>query len=332
MADQVEMLRSELMTNLSEKLNQDQLKDILATFDMIAAQYEVNRKPMQLIVTGGLPEVAKYFIAAKSIENCSKSTLSQYRYKLIDFFKTVCKPYTEITTNDIRLYLNHYKCAHGITDSTVATIRSILNSFFQWCTDNEYLVRNPVTKIENIKFQAKEREPLTSYELEILRWNCQTLREKALVDFLFSTGCRVSECSKMDLSDLNWQERSAVVQHGKGDKRRIVFFNAECEVSLKKYLELRDDDCEALFVCTRKPYKRLSPRSIEIEISRIAGRCDIKAFPHKLRHTFATTGIHSGMPLERLQALMGHANPRTTLIYAKIGKQDLKYEHQKAFT
>lgn len=197
---------------------------------------------------------------------------------------------------------------------------------------NEYILRNPCANVEKIKFQTPDRSPLSSYELESLRWHCETIREKALVDFLFSTGLRVSECSAVNLRDINWEERSVLVRHGKGNKRRTAFFNAESELTLRKYLETRQDENEALFVTIRSPHHRLGIKSLQQEITRISSRCGLHVFPHRLRHTFATSGLRGGMPLDKLQALMGHSKPETTLIYAKQCQADLQREHQRVYT
>ena len=331
MSDNSELFRNAIASQLESVISQDALTSVMRVFDVTSAGYDISRKKVELIRSDGIPEVVKWFIASKAIANCSSKTLEQYRYKLINFFACVCKPFTDISANDIRLYLYRYKSEHGISDRTVDITRRVFNTFFQWLADNDYISKNPCQNIEHIKHQEKQREPLSSYEVETLRWNCHTVREKALIDFLFSTGCRVSECSSVDLADVSWEDRSVIIRHGKGNKQRIVFFNAESELTLRKYIEQRNDNNPALFVCSRNPHSRMSARSIEKEIRNIGTRCGIDVYPHKLRHTFATSGLHGGMPLERLQTLMGHENPRTTMIYAKINNADLKREHDRVY-
>jgi integrase/recombinase XerD len=198
--------------------------------------------------------------------------------------------------------------------------------------NNDYLLRNPCAKLDAVKYEPAVREPLTALQLEEVRWNCKNIREKAIIDFLFSTGLRISECSNVKLSDINWPERSVDIPHGKGDKHRIVFFNAESEFTLRKYLATRTDDVGYLFITSKGEKKKLEVRSLQNIVRKIGKRCGLHTYPHRFRHTFATHGIQSGMPLNLLQALMGHANTRTTLGYAKNDITDLKLSHRKSFS
>lgn len=327
-----ERFRSILLMNLYGNLPMEQIESILKFVDISMSDFEIKRKNFDIIPVTGLPDVVKYFLASKAIANLSKGTLRQYHYKLINFFNDVHKCYTDITSNDIRIYLYNYKIAHNSSDCYIDNIRITLNTFFQWLTDNEYLPRNPCAKIEKIKYQQKRRQPMTPYELEYIRWNTKDVREKALVDFLFSTGCRVSECSDVMLDDIDWNKRSVHIRHGKGDKERTVFFNAEAEVSLKEYLDSRKDNTNALFVGLKAPHNQLSSHAIELIIKKISMRTGVEAYPHKLRHTFATFGLHSGMPLEKLQLLLGHESTQTTLIYAKQEAEDVKHEYSRVFS
>lgn len=330
--DNTELFRNELLAKLADSMTPDQVIKVLKVFDMTCAGYDIERKAIDLIPLDGIPEVVKAFIASKSIENASMMTLKQYKYKLYNFFDAVRKPFQDVTAMDIRRYLNDYREKNGVSNSTLKHTRAVLNTFYDWCVANEYILRNPVAKIERIKANPPPREPLTYYELELIRWCCQDIREKALVDFLFSTGCRVSECAAVKLTDIDWNTRTIVIPHGKGDKARKVFFNAEAEVSMREYLKTRDDDTNALFVSVRKPHKPISSHALENIMQKIKERSSVDVYPHKLRHTFATSGIRSGMPLPTLQTLLGHVNPSTTMIYAKLDTTDLQKEHLRVFS
>lgn len=326
-----ELLRDELLLELTKEFTEDEIRKILAAFDRAASKFNITSKSLDLITTEGFPVEVKWFIAAKTVANYSMGTINQYRYKLINFFAVVQKTIPQITSNDIRLYLYWYKTNHGVGNHTLNQTRLVLSAFFGWCVKEDIIVKNPVSKLEKIKYQEPQRQPLTPYELEELRWNCTTVREKALIDFLFSTGCRVSECAAVKLSDIDWEARSVIIRHGKGDKCRTVYFNAESELTLRKYLETRDDDCEGLFVSLRQPIHSISSRALENIVNAIGERAGIHAFPHKLRHTFATIGLNSGMSLDKLQKLLGHVKPETTMIYAKLGQDELQQEHKRIY-
>ena len=327
-----ENFRTILALNLCQ-VTQDpeMMQKILQTVDITMSDFEVSKKPMDIIPATGVPEVVKYYLASKAIANRSKTTLKQYRYKLINFFETINKAYSDILPNDIRIYLFNYKMEHNASDSYMESIRITLNGFFQWLVDNEYLQRNPCAKVEKILFQQKRREAFSTLALEELRCKCNDVREKALVDFLYSTGIRVSECASVMLSEINWEKNAVRIPHGKGDKERIVYFNDESKVSLLTYLQTRTDDVPALWVSTRKPYHQIQAHALENIIKAIGKRTGQRAFPHKFRHTFATVGIKNGVPIDKVQILMGHASANTTHIYVDQDMNQVHMEYQKAF-
>ena len=327
-----EKFRTVLTLNLSSVIQDTEvMKNVLQMVDMTMNDFEIAPKQVDLIVADEFPEVAKYFLASKGIANLSKNTLRQYRYKLVNFFSAVKKSYADVTANDVRIYLFNVKQEGNLSDNYIDNIRVTLNTFFQWCVNNDYLDKNPCAKIEKIKYQVKPREALTPYMLEQIRYHCENVREKALVDFLFSTGCRASECMDVLLTDINWEKNAVAIRHGKGDKYRIVYFNDESKVSLKEYIDSRHDDQPYLWVSEREPHHQLHAHALENIIRKIGQRIGIRIYPHKLRHTFATIGLRNGMPLDKLQILMGHSNPKTTLIYAEQDNSQLQIEHQKAF-
>lgn len=327
-----ENFRTVLSLNLCQ-VTQDpeMMQNILKVVDITMSDYDIIKKPMDIIPATGLPEVVKYYLASKAIANCSKGTLKQYRYKLINFFNIMKKAYSDILPNDIRIYLYNYKMEHNADDSYMESIRTTLHGFFQWLVDNEYIQRNPCAKVEKIKYQQKRRESFSTLALEELRWRCKDKREKALVDFLYSTGLRVSECDNVMLSDINWEKNSVLIPHGKGDKERIVYFNDESKVSLQKYIKSRTDDDPALWISIRKPYHQIKSHALENIIKAIGERTGEHAYPHKFRHTFATVGLKNGISIDQLQILMGHASANTTHIYVDEDMNRAHMEHQRAF-
>jgi integrase/recombinase XerD len=206
----------------------------------------------------------------------------------------------------------------------------ILKSFFSWLNAEGYIPKNPLSNIKATKEPKRLRHALNDEEIEILRQACINIREESLIEFLISSGCRLSEIVGVNKSDINWYDLSLLVI-GKGNKERKVYFNAKTKILLEKYIESRTDFNEALFVCSKKPYNRLGGRSVEREIKNIAERTNINKsiFPHIFRHSFATHQINAGMPLPVLQELMGHESGDTTMIYAEMSQDNVRHEYKK---
>lgn len=279
-----------------------------------------------------LPELAKMYLVCKKIEGLSDRTLETYKRMLEIFFRHFQKPVEMIGANDIRVYLFQYQQGRGCSNRSLDKYRGYLCSFFSWATDEGYLTRNPMKTIQPIKYEKKPRKPLTQLELEYLREGCQTPREKAIIEFLFSTGCRVSELSGVKLDDVDWNARS-VHLFGKGKKHRDSYINAKAEVALKAYLETRSDDCQYLFVSERKPYRQIQPAAIEkvvrIIASRSAEKINKNITPHVLRHTTATLALEKGMPIEEISKLLGHEQINTTMIYAQTSQASVQAGHRR---
>lgn len=329
-----ESFRNDLAVKLSSVLPPEQLHNVLSAVDLTAVDYTISRRQADLIVTDQ-PPVVSWYLASKTVENMSAGTIYQYQQHLKHFFDYVRRPVQDITSNDIRGYLAAYKSHRRVSDSSLDGIRRVLNAFFSWLVDNDYLLRNPVAKVAKIKYQQAQRIPLTPFQLEQLRDNCRTPREQALIEIFYSTGFRVSEVSAMDLTDVEWNNRSILIRHGKGNKCRTVFFSARAEFLLRKYLRTRSDDLAPLFISERKRNAegRLTTRALQEIIKKIRRREPVgaKCTPHVLRHTMATAGLRAGMPVTDLQALLGHAKPETTMIYAHIDLTDLQQSHRRTY-
>lgn len=150
-----------------------------------------------------------------------------------------------------------------------------------------------------------------------------------MIDFLTSTGIRVSELVGLNRVDVDFEGRECVV-FGKGSKERPVYFDARTKVHLRNYLDSRDDDNPALFVSLQNPHKRLEISGVEIRVRELGRRLGVgRVHPHKFRRTLATKAIDKGMPVEQVQRLLGHSKIETTMEYAMVDQSNVKISHQK---
>lgn len=268
------------------------------------------------------------FLASKKLEGRSGITLYNYMLILRKFAAYVIKPTSTINVMDIRMFLA--ATTKDLKPSSINTVMSCLKSFFGWLENEEYISKNPTKKLQPYKLPKRMRKSLTVEELEKLRYACVTPRERSIIEFLFATGCRVSEVVNANLEDLNLADMSLRVI-GKGDKEREVYITPKAKFYLEKYISSREGDSSALFTSIRRPYGRIGVRAIEREVAKVANRAcfDKAVFPHLIRHTTATLAVQAGAKLTTVQYILGHEDPATTQIYAEISKDEIKHEYKQ---
>jgi len=269
------------------------------------------------------------FIAAKRIEGCSDKTLRYYKKTIDTMLERIGKEIIHISTDDLRKYLTNYQMEKRLSKVTVDNVRRILSSFFSWLEDEDYILKSPVRRIHKIKTATNIKETYSDESLEVMRDNCNEIRDLAMIDLLASTGMRVGEMVLLNRRDINFIDRECIV-FGKGDKERIVYFDARTKLHLEDYLCQRKDDNPALFVSLKAPYDRLNIGGVEVRLRELGKRLQIpKVHPHKFRRTLATMAIDKGMPIEQLQQLLGHRRIDTTLQYAMVKQSNVKLAHKK---
>lgn len=275
------------------------------------------------------PNLIDTFVSAKRIEGCSEKTLKYYRTTIETMVASTDKCIRHIQTEDLRSYLTDYQSRNQSSRVTIDNIRRILSSFFSWLEDEDYILKSPVRRIHKVKTATNIKETYTDEDLEKMRDSCTELRDLAMIDMLASTGMRIGEMVLLNKADINFNERECVV-FGKGDKERIVYFDARTKIHLQNYIDSRTDDNPALFVTLRSPYERIKIGGIESRLRTMGKLLDIqKVHPHKFRRTLATMAIDKGMPIEQLQQLLGHKRIDTTLQYAMVKQSNVKLAHKK---
>ena len=269
------------------------------------------------------------FLASKKIEGCSENTLKYYSNTLSNLVSSLQKNVCTVTTNELRLYLCNYQNAHNTSKVTLDNIRRIMSSFFTWLENEDYIVKSPVRRIHKVKTDSLVKEVFSDEQLEQLRDSCTNKRDLALIDILSSTGIRVGELVKLNRDDIDFHERQCIV-FGKGNKERIVYFNARTKLHLQQYLDARTDSNPALFVSLHSPFTRLTISGVEVRIRKLGQALSMpKVHPHKFRRTLATMAIDKGMPIEQVQRLLGHVRIDTTLHYAIVNQNNVKLAHKK---
>lgn len=270
------------------------------------------------------------FVIAKKVEGMSDGTINLYYRSISHFLFYANKPVEDVTTGDILAFLHSYQATRKVKDITLDNTRIHISAFYNWLVNSDYIDKNPCKKIKPIKHEKNTRHPLTAVQMEKLRNSCTNLRDKAIIEFLYATACRVGELVIIKKSDVDF-DRKEVHLFGKGKKHRLSYLNARAVVALQAYLTSREDDSDYLFVGLRKPHKQLSTRSVELLLKKYGQKAgiDAKCTPHVIRHTTATDAINKGMPVEQLQKLLGHEQIETSLHYAKVSSDLVKLDHQK---
>lgn len=269
------------------------------------------------------------YIAAKRVEGCSDKTLHYYEASITNALNSIQKPVRQITTDDLRLYLDTYQQRNNAGKVTIDNIRRVLSSFFSWLEDEDYILKSPVRRIHKVKTGKTVKETYSDEALEIMRDYAENIRDLAIIDLLASTGMRVGELVQLNRDDIDFENRECIV-FGKGDKERKVYFDARAKIHLQNYVNSRSDDNPALFVTLLQPFNRLKISGVEIRLRELGRKLNIpKVHPHKFRRTLATMAIDKGMPIEQVQHLLGHQSIDTTMVYAQVNQSNVKNSHRK---
>ena len=314
---------TEIEQNMLPHLNNEQLEILHVTLTQV-----LRDKLPQDSVNADV-NLLQMFLSAKRVEGCSDKTVHYYDSTIRNVLEAVGKEAKQVTTEDIRLYLDRYQLESSVSKVTIDNIRRILSSFFSWLEAEDYIIKNPMKRIHKVKTCKTVKETYSDEALELMRDHAECIRDLAIIDTLASTGMRVGELVKLNREDINFVDRECIVL-GKGNKQRKVYFDARTKIHLQRYLASRTDDNPALFVTLQKPHNRLQISGVEIRLRNLGRELNLnKVHPHKFRRTLATMAIDKGMPIEQVQQLLGHQSVDTTLQYAMVNQANVKSSHRK---
>lgn len=330
----MENFANEFISKLDGKISDEALRTVLQELQVFTSNYDISQRETHVVpYQSNVPDCYRVYMVAKKIEGMSPESMKTYNFYLTDFFEHINRPFEQVTTNDIRIYLYETQKRTGVSNRTLDGKRLVINTFMDWCWKEGYIPNNPCASIKPIKFEEKPREPLSNMELEIVRDACENYRDKAMIELFYSTGCRLSEMVNLKISDIDFASKE-VHLFGKGSKHRTSYLNAKAEYMLKKYFELerpKESISDSVFVIFRKPYNGMHKGAIYARVKAIQKRSGIERslFPHLLRHTMATDALNRGMNVAEVKEILGHEKLDTTMIYAKISHDSVKFNHKR---
>lgn len=328
----MENFANEFVSKLDGKISDEALRTVLQELQVFTSNYDISQRETHVVpYQSNVPDCYRVYMVAKKIEGMSPESMKTYNFYLTDFLEHINRPFEQVTTNDIRIYLYETQKRTGVSNRTLDGKRLVINTFMDWCWKEGYIPNNPCASIKPIKFEEKPREPLSNMELEIVRDACENYRDKAMIELFYSTGCRLSEMVNLKISDIDFASKE-VHLFGKGSKHRTSYLNAKAEYMLKKYFELersKESISDSVFVIFQKPYNGMHKGAIYARVKAIQKRSGIERslFPHLLRHTMATDALNRGMNVAEVKEILGHEKLDTTMIYAKISHDSVKFNH-----
>lgn len=327
-------IRTTIIDNVSfavrSMLTDEQLQAVQDALTLQLGAYELQERSTEITPVDNTPDsMLSKFLATKRIEGKSKATIQRYHDACYMMIHTLCRPLHEITTYDLRYYLADYKRCRGVSNRTLDGIRRCFSSFFGWLSAEGWIGRNPCAALSQIKYTKVVKKPYTGPEIERLKQACISIRDLALIEFLYASGCRVSEVVRLNRSDINFLTRDAVVI-GKGNKERTIYLTPVALMHLTDYLNARTDNNPCLFASLKSPNERLSKAGIETALKAIGKRAGVEnVHPHRYRRTLATNLLDRGANIQDVAAILGHADLKTTQVYCYISQHNVQAAYRR---
>ena len=319
----------EVLRRMQTVIGETQLNELKNVLNMVFAGCELAENTELQVVDRSWMGDLEDFLMSKALEGKSPETIDRYRYELNRLLSYVNKGVANILPGDISGYMRMYKKIRQVSNQTLKNVRTVYSSFFTWLRDRDRIRKNPMILVEDIKVESVIRKPFTDEEREKMLRVCTSLRDKAMLEFLYSTAVRVSEFTRLNREDIRFGNKTLIV-YGKGGKERRVYLNERTNMYLKEYLQSRTDDNPALFVGIRAPHERMTKAGVEDAIRRIGKKAGVrKAHPHRFRRTSITNALNRGMPMQEAMIFAGHAKPETTMRYCTVDHESVQYHHKK---
>lgn len=320
------LLLDDLKTRLDDYIPANTAGRIITDLGELLTKYEVTiLKP-----DGGGDDESKQllrmYLDALEIEGKSEKTIAQYSYTINKLHDDIGVPLRKITVYHLRQYMMAEK-NRGVSMTTIKTCNYVYSGFYKWLMNEGLISENPTTNIGTIKAKQAEQIPFNGDEVQLIKEACSNDLQRAIVYFLLSTGCRVSELCSVNRRDVDFQNLKLTVT-GKGNKTRVVYIDNVTAMMLRRYLDTRQDIDPALFISRNK--ERFTTRGIQRMLAKIGERSHVPdVHPHRFRHTLATNLIDRGMSIQEVSAILGHAKLDTTMTYVFVNQRNTENSYRR---
>lgn len=313
-----------LERQLSAEITAADLAKVLSTISDLLGDYDLTQRRFDACEVDDLLDA---YISALRVEGRSEKTIERYRYLIQRLMQAVQVRTRSITVYHLRQYLANEK-ARGISDRTLEGTRQVFSAYFNWLHREHMIENNPTANLGAIKCQKKIKVIYTDVDLEKMKYSCASIRDRAIISFLASTGCRINEMTQLDRDDVDLVNLECTVL-GKGNKERTVYLDAVTGMLIRDYLNQRTDSLPALFV--GKGTDRIKPGGVRFMLKSLQSKAQIETnvHPHKFRRTLATNLIRHGMPIQEVAAILGHDKLDTTMQYVVLDKSEVKNSYKK---
>lgn len=325
--DYRQQLIDRIQRSLTTVLESDDLFRVTNKIITILDDYEVTERSTEIMVYDDTNEhLLTQYAACLAVEGKSQRTVVAYVYVLRRFLEHIGKPITEIGRYDIRSFVAYEK-NRGISDVSIRNEQSYISAFLKWAVIEEIISSNPCDAVKAIKFAEPDKQPFSDVELDALRSACRNTKERAIIELLATTGIRVSELTKLDLSDVDFSKLTVHVRQGKGGKSRTVYMTDVTRIHVQRYLFARKSDNPAL-IQSRKG--RYNPNGIWKLLQSIGDRAGVTdVYPHRFRHTLASNLASRGVPIQEIQKILGHSGINTTLKYIHTDMRSVESSYRQ---
>lgn len=324
---------NDVVYEMSSDLTREQMDKLKITFLVKMHDYEISE--IKMLPTATVLHDNEWLLKRYLIDSIAadrkESTVRAYLTAVKELFRETGKHYSEITAQDITDFLAIKQHRDHIGQNYKSTLYRYFSSFFQWAYRNDHIPEDIIKKVAHVKAIQKKKECFTDEEIEDIKDACQTLKEKALIELLFSTGMRVGEVALLNISDLDLQNRRINIYGEKTSDYRTGMLNTSAVKALRKYIASRDYCTGALFIADRKPYGRLRNSSLESIVKNVTKRAGVTRIPatvHVFRKTFATVLYRKTKDVLLVSKLLGHAKTDMTVqYYLKDDIDDMQYRY-----